>query len=164
MKKLKLPPGVREDFDLLLVDGAARWPQFEKRFAAALAAAWRRLADEEKQAVLRSWGQWAKHRKPQAWVKFVETLAPEITDPKVWSFYQPDGGILTVAVPRCFAMPDTLLEAFLGRDLRRAARLAQGVALADPVQENAQICEANRRAGYDEESLQRWITEQTSGS
>jgi hypothetical protein len=145
MKKLKLPPGVREDFDLLLVHGAARWPEFEKRFVSAFASAWLRLPPAEKKAVLEFWGKWEKRRKPQAWVKFVETLAPDVKDPKVWTFYEPNGGILTIVVPPCLPMPADLFEVFVAREVRRAVKVAQGVAATELDVEGA---------------LDRWMTEQ----
>jgi hypothetical protein len=154
MKKLKLPPGVREDFDLLLVHGAARWQEFEKRFVAAFAAAWLRLQPAEKDAVLKFWGKWEKRRKPQAWVKFVDTLAPDIKDPTVWTFYEPTGGILTIVVPPCLPMPVNLFEVFVAREVRRAVRVALGVAVTDQ-----DIRQANKDAGYDEDALQRWTAE-----
>jgi len=164
MKKLKLPPGVREDFDLLLVDGASRWLEFEKRFAGAFASVWLRLTAAEKNAVLASWGKWEKRRKPQAWVKFVETLAPDIKDPTAWTFYEPNGGIFAFLVPPCLAMPVSLLEVLVARELRRAVRVAQEVALADLALEEQAVREANRAAGYDEDALQRWIAERTPTS
>jgi len=160
MKKLKLPPGVREDFDLLLVHGAARWPEFEKRFVAAFASAWLRIQPAEKKVVLEFWGKWEKRRKPQAWVKFVETLAPDIKDPKIWSFYQPDGGIFTIVVPPCLPMTAVLFDVFVAREIRRAVRVAQGVAVDDLALENQNVRQANRDAGYDEDALERWMTEQ----
>ncbi len=150
MKKLKLPPGVREDFDLLLVHGAAQWPEFEKRFAAAFASAWLRLAPDEKKTVLEFWGKWEKRRKPQAWVKFVETLVPDIKDPAVWTFYEPNGGIYTIAVPPCLSMPAELFDLFVSRELRRAVRVAQGAATVETVP--------------GEEALDRWIKERVSAA
>jgi len=114
--------------------------------------------------VLKFWGKWERRRKPQAWVKFMETLAPEVTDPKVWSFYEPNGGIFSIVVPSCLFMPDAIFEAFVAREVRRAVRVAQGVAAADPALESQQIRQANQAVGYDDDSLQRWITEQPTGT
>lgn len=163
MKKLKLPPEVREDLDLLLVDGAARWPELEKRFAAVFASGWLRLQPAEKDSLLKFWGKWEKRRKPQAWVKFVETLAPQVKDPKVWTFFEPTGGIFTLVVPPCLSMPTNLFEAFIAREIRRAVRVAQSIAVADFEVENQNVCQANRDTGYEEDALQRWIAEQTTG-
>ncbi|MCX7886394.1 MAG: hypothetical protein N3B01_03925 [Verrucomicrobiae bacterium] len=159
MKKLKLPPGVREDFELLLAEGAARWPQFEKRFAAALANAWSRLSQAQKTILLNSWAQWEKRRKPQAWVKFVETLAPEISDPKVWGFYQPDGGIFNIVVPPCLAMPENVLNVFVARELHRAVVVAEGTGAENPPLMDGEVSARLRQAGYDEELLLRWVAE-----
>lgn len=160
MKKLKLPPGVREDLDLLLVAGAARWPEFEKRFVAAFASACQRLQPTEKDTLVQFWGKWEKRRKPQAWVKLLDTLAPEVKDPKVWTFYEPNGGIFTLVVPSLLPMPTHLFEVFVAREVRRAVRVAQGVTASVPEVEHQNICKANRDVGYDEDALQRWIAEQ----
>jgi len=163
MKKLNLPPGVREDLDLLLVDGAARWPEFEKRFVAAFASAWFRLQPAEKDSLLKFWGKWEKRRKPQAWVKFVDTLAPQVKDPKVWVFFEPNGGIFTFVVPPCLPMPTSLFEVFVAREVRRAVRVAQSMAVADLEVENQNVRQANRDAGYDEDALHRWMIDQATG-
>jgi hypothetical protein len=95
--------------------------------------------------VLEFWGKWEKHRKPQAWVKFVETLAPEVKDPKIWTFYEPNGGIFTIAVPPCLLMPANLFEVFVAREVHRAVSVAQGVAATEL---------------KTDETLDRWMTEQ----
>ena len=163
MKKLKLPPGIREDLDLLLVAGAARWPEFEKRYVAAFASACLRLQPAEKDTLLKFWGKWEHRRKPQAWVKFLETLAPDVRDPKVWTYYEPNGGIFTLVVPPLLPMPANLFEAFVAHEVRRAVRVAQGVASSVPEVEQQNVCAANRDAGYDEDALQRWAAEQAVG-
>jgi len=158
MKKLKLPPGVREQFDLLLVDGAGVWWTFEKRFTATFVASWSRLQAGEQAALLESWGKWTKSKKPQVWVKFVQSLPAE-AGPNVWSGYEPTGGIFTFVVPPCLPMPDNLFDVFVAHELRRALRVAQGVMLQELELEDYQIQLANRQAGYDEDALQRWLTE-----
>ena len=152
MKKLKLPPDIREQYDLLLVDGAARWPAFEKRFTAAFTSAWRRLVDNERTTLLESWGKWRKGKKPQVWVKFVDALPSE-----AWTAYEPTGGIFTLAVPRCLPMPDELFAVFIAHEVLRAMRVAQGVALRDSLIEEQHISLANAQAGYNEEAMQQWI-------
>jgi hypothetical protein len=149
--------------DLLLVAGAARWPEFEKRFVAAFASACQRLQGAEKETLLHFWGKWEKRRKPQAWVKFLDTLAPDVKDSKVWTFYEPNGGIFTLVVPPLLPMPLNLFDVFVAREVRRAVRVAQGVAASVAEVECQNVCRANRDDGYDEDALQRWIDGQATG-
>lgn len=157
MKKLKLPAGVREDFDLLLVGGAGQWWTFEKRFAATFATVWLRLQPGEKDALLKSWAKWLKGKKPQVWVKFVDAFPADASGQIPWTFYEPNGGIFNFAVPPCLAMPDAQLATFIAHELYRALRVAQNVASPSPELEEPQIRTAAQHAGYDEPALQQWI-------